>query len=107
MNTLDFLQEGWGVQRKMYLAQGLHDLVAEADAISRDEEKLMHAPSTFKHEWEDVQRRLREASDRKLDEDGGIAADPVLQWVEFAKLGRRQGSLISVRGCAHLKGWST
>lgn len=95
MNTLDFLREGWEVQRKMYLAQGLHDLVAEADAISRDQEKLMHAPSTFKHEWEDVQRRLREASDRKLDEDGGIAADPVLQWVEFAKL-RKEARLADI-----------
>lgn len=85
MTLLDFLNKGWVVQRNLYLVQGLNELVAEADALCRDKEKLQHAPSTFQHEWEDVQRRLRDASNRKVDEDGGVAAKPLLDWVEFAK----------------------
>lgn len=97
MTPLDFLQEGWVVQRRLYLAQGLDELVAEADALCRDEEKLHHAPSTFQHEWEDVLRRLREASDRKMEEDGGVAAKPLLDWVEFAKT-RKEGRLAHIGG---------
>lgn len=96
MTSLDFLEEGWIVQRKLYLAQGLDELVAEADALCRDEEKLHGAPSTFQHEWEDVQRRLRDASGRKMEEDGGVAAKPLLDWVEFARA-RKEARLAHIR----------
>lgn len=85
MTALDFLRKGWEVQRDLYLAQGLNDLVAEADALSLDEHKHQQAPSTFQHEWADIRQRLRDASDRKMEEDGGIAAKPLLDWLEFAK----------------------
>lgn len=90
MTSLDFLQEGWSVQRQLYLAQGLDELVEEADRLCRDEQKLHHAPSTFQHEWLELQRRLREASERKMVEDGGVAAKPLLDWVEFAKLKKEE-----------------
>jgi hypothetical protein len=61
------------------------NVVAEADALCTDEGKLIHAPATFERDWMDVQRRLREARDREIDEDGGIVAAPVLEWLEFAK----------------------